>query len=126
MIGNKHYKIKNSANDLYDIYTFADTLYEYKEGYKITEGINNVAVNENCFWLLDLIVNQQEQPGLDCEVQNWELQRIEDGLFDLICSRENEVTIHKVKGLDVRFYFDDFRMMKKGNILCLPIEKELY
>jgi hypothetical protein len=31
-----------------------------------------------------------------------------------------------LKGLDVGFYFDDFRIMKKGNIFCLPIEKELY
>ncbi|ASE63478.1 hypothetical protein EGY07_19700 [Chryseobacterium indologenes] len=126
MISNKHNKIKNSANDLYDIYTFPDSLHEYKEGHKITEGINNVAVYENCFWLLDLILNQQVHPGLDCEVQNWELQRIEDGLFDLSCSYENDITIHKVKGLEVGFYFDDFRIMKKGNIFCLPIEKELY
>ncbi|AZA81604.1 hypothetical protein C1637_03260 [Chryseobacterium lactis] len=126
MITNKHYKIKNSANDLYDIYTFPDKLYEYKEGYKITEGINNIAEYENCFWLLDLIVNQQEHPELDCEVQNWELQKIEDGLFDLSCSHENEHVIHEVKGLQKGFYFDDFRIMKKGNIFCLPIEKELY
>nr|WP_315030394.1 DUF6876 family protein [uncultured Chryseobacterium sp.] len=126
MISNKHNKIKNSANDLYDIYTFPDSLYEYKEGHKITEGINNVAVYENCFWLLDLILNQQEHPGLDCEIQNWELLKIQDGLFDLICSHENERIIHEIKGLQIGFYFDDFRIMKKGNLFCLPIEKELY
>lgn len=126
MIGSKNHKIKNSANDLYDVYTSPDRLYEYKKGHKITEGINNVAVYENCFWLLDLILNQQEHPSLDCEVQNWELQRIENGLFDLSCSRENKMVIHEVKGLEIGFYFDDLRITKKGNLFCLPMEKELY
>ncbi|MET3034848.1 DUF6876 family protein [Chryseobacterium sp. NRRL B-14859] len=123
---NKHNKVKNSANELYDIYTFPNKLHGYKNGYQITEGVNDIAVYENCFWLLDLILEQQLFPELDYDIQNWKLERIGDDLFNLSCSYENGEIVEEIKGLEVDFYFDDLKIVKKGNIFCLPIEKEFY
>lgn len=121
---NKKGKMKNSANDLYDIYTIGKQLYEYKMGIKLSEGVNDVATYEDCFWLIDLIF--KNQPKLYSQPLIYELEKFEENNFTLKCSYENGVVVSEQNNLKVGFYFDYLQIIRKGKILCLPIENSLY
>ncbi|MCT2409973.1 hypothetical protein NZD88_20655 [Chryseobacterium antibioticum] len=122
---NKHNsKIRNSANDLYNIYTSREKLHEYKNGFKLTEGIYDIAVYEDCFSLIDLILEQQCGPKL--EIQIWELIRREENAFNLTCSNVRNEILYEKNNLRIDFYFDYLQIFKIGKLLCLPIEKDIY
>lgn len=119
-------KHKNSANELYDVYTSKQNLHEYKNGYKITEGIFDLATYEDCFWLLDLIFLFQEYIVYHSDLQSWELNRIDGNSFTLSWINDKNEVIFENNDMNISFYFDYVRIIKKGNLLCLPIEQELY
>ncbi|MCJ8155690.1 hypothetical protein MKJ01_18200 [Chryseobacterium sp. SSA4.19] len=117
--------IKNSANDLYDIYKFPEELHLYKNSVNITLGICDLATEEDCFWILDVIVeNQSLLPNTG--IQIWELARVEGDTFDLTCSDENGANLFMIKNPKFEFYFDYLKIIKKDNLIYLPIEKNLY
>lgn len=120
----KRNKKRNSVNTLYDSYTSTEELFEFKKGYKLTKGIVDVSTEEDCDWLLELIL--EEQSKLNCDVQNWHLKRIEGNLFMLYCTDQNGVVLTEVNDLSIRFYFDDLFLLVKNNLLCLPIESKMY
>jgi hypothetical protein len=124
MSNKRNSNIKNSANDLYDIYTTEKQLYEYKMGIKLSEGVNDIATYEECFWLIDLIY--KDQPKLNSQPLIYELEKLEENNFTLKCSYENGVVVSVQNNLKVSFYFEYLQIVRKGKILCLPIENSLY
>jgi len=120
----KRNKKRNSANTLYDAYKAAEDLYEYKQGYKLTKGIFDVSSEEDCTWLLEIILN--EQPNLSCEIQHWHFKRVEGNTFTLYCKDEDGNVLTEVNDISIRFYFDDLFLIVKKNLLCLPIEYKMY
>ncbi|WP_419871058.1 DUF6876 family protein [Chryseobacterium sp. CT-SW4] len=124
MSNKRNSNIKNSANDLYDIYTTEKQLYEYKMGIKLSEGVNDIATYEDCFWLIDLIY--KDQPKLNSQPLIYELEKVEENNFTLKCFYENGVVVSEQNNLKVSFYFEYLQIVRKGKILCLPIENSLY
>lgn len=120
----KNSKLKNSANSLYDIYVTPMQLHDYNKKIKLSEGVYDIASYENCFWLIDLIL--EEGPTLDTRLLTFELERVKDDHFSLTCSFENGKLLYRQGNLNVNFYFDYLKILKKGKILCLPIEENLY
>lgn len=120
----KRNKKRNSVNTLYDSYTSTEELFEFKEGYKLTKGIVDVSNEEDCDWLLEIIL--EEQPKLDCEIQHWHLKRIEGSMFRLYCTDQSGVVLTEVNDISIPFYFDDLFLLVKKNLLCLPIESKMY
>ncbi|PWN59949.1 DUF6876 family protein [Chryseobacterium oncorhynchi] len=82
--------------------------------------------NEDCYWLLDLIFLLQEYIVYHSEIQAWELIRVSDNSFNLSWSNEKREIIFENNDMNVSFYFDYLKIIKKGNLLCLPIEESLY
>ncbi|MBK1894652.1 DUF6876 family protein [Chryseobacterium paridis] len=115
---------RNSANDLYNVYSGSVELLDYKNDYKFTEGINDIANFENCLWLFDIILD--EQANLNSDVQIWHLGRVIQDSFTLICKNESGHRIAQVQNLQKDFYFDDITIIKKDNVFCLPNEQNNY
>ncbi|WP_312900079.1 DUF6876 family protein [Chryseobacterium taichungense] len=120
----KRNKKRNSANTLYDAYKAAEDLYDYKEGYKLSKGIFDVSNEEDCKWLLEIILN--EQSSLYCEFQYWHLKRIEGSTFMLYCTDEEGNVLTEINDISINFFFDDLFLLVKKNLLCLPIESKMY
>lgn len=120
----KRAKKRNSANTLYDMYKSVEDVYDFKAGYHISQGVFDLTNGEDCDWLLELIV--QEQSRLNTEVQNWHLKRIEGENFALYCTNENGEILSEVQDISLRFYFDDLYLLVKKNLICLPVESNIY
>jgi len=120
----KRNKKRNSVNTLYDSYTSTEELFEFKEGYKLTKGIVDVSNEEDCSWLLEIIL--EEQPKLNCETQHWHFKRVEGSVFRLYCTDEKGVILTEKNDISIPFYFDDLFLLVKKNLLCLPIESKMY
>ena len=115
-------KQRTSANDLYNVYTITEKLIQYKDGFYLTEGIYDLAYNENCFSVLDMICRHKR----NFEVEIWEFKRDIQNLFILTGKNKPGYEFVKISKLESDFYFDDFTLLKKGKLLCLPIEENMY
>lgn len=113
---------RTSANDLYDIYLEPMKLLFYKRDFVVTEGINDIAYYENCYLVLDLICNHKKNYCLEI----WEFSRIENKMFSLTGKNLEGKIFVEIKNIQSDFYFDDLIIIKKGKLLCLPIEENLY
>lgn len=117
--------IKNSVNHLYDIYKYPETLHRYKNIINLTAGVYDMATEEDCYWLLDAILeNQSTLSGT--AVQVWELSRVKGDTFKLTCSDENGENLYINEESKFEFYFDYLQVIKKDDLICLPIEKSIY
>lgn len=118
----KRYENRSSANFLYDYFTVPEKLHEYHNGYYLSEGINEIALYENCYFVLDLICNHK----LNFEIEIWHFARYTQDLFFLTGKNKNDIIFVEIKNLQSDFYFDDLIILKKGKLLCLPIEENIY
>jgi hypothetical protein len=117
--------IKNSVNHLYDIYKYPETLHRYKNVINLTAGVYDMATEEDCYWLLDAILeNQSTLSGT--AVQVWELSRVKGDTFNLTCFDENGENLYINEEPKFEFYFDHLQVIKKDDLICLPIEKSIY
>ena len=117
----KNTKHRSSANDLYDFYTTPEKLIKYKK-FNFTLGINTIATDENCFLILDIICHQKK--NFDIEI--WKFSRDNNNLFSLTGKSKQGFTFTEIKNVESDFYFDDFTIIKKEKLLCLPIEEKIY
>lgn len=124
IMNNKHNIRRNSANDLYNVYSSPQDLHEYKNEYLFTEGINDLANFEDCFWLLDMILD--EQHNLNSETQIWTLKSVLPHSFTLTCKSKDGQKLVEIKNLEADFYFDDLIIIKKDKLFCLPVEESIY
>lgn len=113
---------RTSANDLYDNYLEPEELHTYKNNFKLTDGIKEVAYYENCFWVIDLICHHKKNFSLEI----WEFGRIDNEIFTLTGKNETGDVFVEIKNLQSDFYFDDFIIIKRDKLLCLPIEVSIY
>ena len=115
-------KIRSSANELYDYYLYPEELIKYKFGFNISEGINEVGREENIFAILDIICRHKK----NFETEAWEFTRDGENLFTLIGKDRFGTEFVKIPKIKSDFFFDDLNLIKKGKLLCLPIEENLY
>lgn len=120
-MGKKKIKHRSSVNDLYDFYIVPEKLIKYKDFY-FTEGIYNIANDENCFLILDIICHQKK--NFNTEI--WNFSRDNDNLFSLTGKSKQGFTFTEILNVESDFYFDDFTIIKKEKLLCLPSEENLY
>lgn len=113
---------RTSANDLYDIYLEPEELHIYKNKFKLTEGINDIAYYENCYWVIDQICLHKKNFNLEI----WELSRNQNEIFTLMGKSQLGIVFVEIKNLQSDFYFDNLIILKKDKLLCLPLEENLY
>lgn len=113
---------RTSVNDLYDNYLEPEELHNYKRSFKLSEGINEIAYYENCYWVIDLICHHKNKFSLEI----WEFCRIENEIFTLKGKDKSGEVFVEIENLQSDFYFDDFVIVKKDKLLCLPIEQNIY
>ena len=124
IMDNKNSSRRSSANDLYDVYSVPQKLHDYENGYKFTEGVYDIATYEDCFWLLDLILDHQI--NLNFENQIWHFKRTHQESFTLTCKNKEGYKLAEIENLQTNFYFDDLTIIKKDKMFCLPIEESMY
>jgi hypothetical protein len=124
IMNNRNNSRRNFANDLYDVYSTPTDLHDYKDGYKLTEGIYDLANYEDCLWLFDLILDQQID--LNPEKQIWFFTRTQQNFFTLLCKNKEGNKLAEVENVQANFYFDDLTIIKKDQLFCLPIEEKIY
>lgn len=124
IMSHKNSYRRSSANDLYNVYLFHQELHDYEKEYKFTEGVNDVVNFEDCFWLIDLILDQQI--NLNSEIQIWHIGRVQQNSFTLTCKNKEGHKLAEIGNLQTGFYFDDLTIIKKDNVFCLPIEENIY
>jgi len=113
---------RTSANDLYNHYTVRENLIKYENGFYVTEGINDIALYENCFWLIDIICHHK----INFDIEFWKFSRENNNKFLLSATNKRDSKFVELQNLESDFYFDDLTIIKKGKLLCLPIEDYIY
>ncbi|MGD1871569.1 MAG: DUF6876 family protein [Mastigocoleus sp.] len=100
-------------------------LYKYYLGLKYTEGIQYLAQEANCYWLLDAIASHQTQELLSNpqlrEFQIWHL-RVEENSGVLICEWDTnqEVLRQEIEYTD--FPLSHIKLYLVEKVLMLPNE----
>lgn len=115
-------KIRSSANSLYDFYKYPVDLIKYKNGFKITQGIYDMANEENWFPFLDIICFHEKK----FKTEIWQFSRENDHLFTLTGNSEENIMFTEIQDLESDFFFDELTLIKKGKLICLPIEENIY
>lgn len=115
-------KQRTSANDLYDFYNTPEKLINYKNGFHLTKGIYDIANDENCFLILDMICRHKK----NFEIEIWKFKRDIQNQFILTGKNKSGYKFVEIPNLESDFYFDDLTILKKGKIICLPIEENIY
>ena len=118
----KKTKIRTSANYLYDLYTTREKLINYKNGFCLTQGINDIIDDENCSFILDIICRQKQ----NFQIEIWEFSRYNGNIFTLSGKSIQRLNFVEISNLESDFYFDDLIILKKGKLICLPIEENIY
>lgn len=118
----KRIKRRNSANELYDNYTFPQKLIHYHNGFHITEGIYDIVHNENFSQIIDIICQHKK----NFETEIWKFSRQNQNKFILMGSNTTNVQFIQLENIEADFYFDDLVLLKKNKLICLPIEENLY
>lgn len=112
---------RSSANFLYDYFTVPEKLHKY-HNYSLTEGINELSINENCFWLIDIICHHK----INFDIEVWKFSREKGNIFLLTGINMQDIKFVEFSNLESDFYFDDLTILKKRKLLCLPIEADIY
>ncbi|WP_442780867.1 DUF6876 family protein [Chryseobacterium sp. SL1] len=107
---------------MYDIYTVTEKLIKYKSTFNLTQGINDIVLYEDCFWFIDIICHHK----INFDVELWELRREKGNLFTITGKNKLQIKFVELHNIQSDFYFDDLTIVKKGKLLCLPIEESMY
>ncbi|MCY1692710.1 hypothetical protein OVA29_21585 [Exiguobacterium sp. SL14] len=74
------------------------------------------------FWLIDIICYHK----INFDIEIWKFSREKGNIFLLIGTNELDFKFVEFQNLESDFYFDDLIIVKKRNLLCLPIEVDIY
>lgn len=118
----KNKKIENCANHLYNEFPKAEMFIEYSEKISVSEGILYVAEQENCYWFLDIVVQNCIKLNT-VKYQKWKLLKNEDGEIIVVVSDRKDEMLLEINGPAKDFYFSSLTICKIGNNLLMPCEE---
>jgi len=116
-------KTQTCANDKYAQFTGTDHYYTYMMGSLLTDGAMQMATDEKCFWLMDIVASYSMEIKLKSEeFQVWILTRVKDDEFKVTCDdgNGNILIVQKIPFSD--FPFDTVKLFKVQNVIMLPCE----
>ena len=112
-----------SANEYYNHFTGTECYYSYLLGLLLTDGVKNIADEEQCYWFLDCIASYQIVDKVKKqEFQVWKVERIKDNKFELSATNGNKLVLISIEIPFSDFFFNEFTILKEGNVLLLPSE----
>jgi len=119
----KRPKIRSSVNNLYDMYSYPEKLIKHKSGFNLTQGIYDVVFDENIEFILNIITQHKKNSNFE----TWHFCREQyENKFSLTGRNKLGNKFLEIPNIVSDFYFDDFVIIKKETLLCLPIEEKLY
>lgn len=115
-----------SANDSlkYVQFTGTDHYYKYMFGIVLTDGAMQLATDEQCFWMMDIVCSYFTHPKINGEeFQVWTLKRQgETDSFKVTCDDGNKNILITQKIPYSDFKFDELKLYKVDNVIMLPSE----
>jgi hypothetical protein len=117
-------KIKNNANELYNVCIRKEKLITIKSNCFITEGVNEIVENEHCLNIIELIFNQYD--FIKCEIQYWYIIREKNDFFTIECKDYKGKVLNTISNVIIDFYFDYLHLLLKNKTLYLPVEEKFY
>lgn len=112
------------ANDYYKHCFGTENYYQYYPDHYLTDGVKEVAENENCFWFVDVICSYQSiNKFKKIKYQKWFLERIKNSEFKVTATNLDDGEIFITQEVPLSdFYFRELVFLKKDNIILLPSE----
>lgn len=117
-------KIRNNANELYNVCIRKEKLITIKSNCFITEGVSEIVEHEHCLNIIELIFNQYDL--INCEIQYWYIIREKNDFFTIECKDSKGKVLNTISNVIIDFYFDYLHLLLKNKILFLPVEEEFY
>ncbi len=115
-------KQKNmSANDFYRLYTGTEKYYKFYNHF-LTDGVFDIAGEEECFWFLQIIVIAQRHLK-EYLFQTWKLERIMNNEFSVIATDGNDFIIYRQNIAFSDFFFDSLTIWVENEVVMLPSER---
>ncbi|MDR4895110.1 MULTISPECIES: DUF6876 family protein [unclassified Chryseobacterium] len=119
-----HRDPERKANDYYRHCFGTENYYQYNTGHYLTDGVKEIAENENCFWFADIICSYQYLNKFkNTQYQKWILERVKNCEFKVTASNLDDGEILITQEIPLSdFYFKELVFLKKDNIILLPSE----
>ncbi len=115
--------IRKNANDSYQQFNGTDHYYSHWLGFKMTDGVMQLANDYQCHWFIDIIASYQGYKKFKANrFQVWKLKRIQDARFWVIAEDgdNNKIGEQLVPFSD--FKDDDLTMWLVDGVILLPSE----
>jgi len=112
---------QQSANEYYSQYHGTENYYTL-DGFLLTDGVFEIAGEEECFWFLQEITLNQENLTHE-EFQTWTLKRIYGNEFKIEATDGNDNLIYEDIIPFSDFFFKEFTIWLENGVLLLPSER---
>ncbi|MCT2410040.1 hypothetical protein NZD88_20990 [Chryseobacterium antibioticum] len=112
---------QQSANEFYGHYTGTERYYPL-DGVLLTDGVFEIAGEEECFWFLQTITLNQKKLANE-PFQTWKLKRLKDNQFEIVATDGNENVIFEEIIPFSDFFFKEFTIWVENGVLLLPSER---
>ena len=113
-----------NANDFFGTHNGSENLYRHSfTKFIYTDGVHSLAQDCKAYWLIDLIISHQLHDVVKKEpFQVWDLHRVNDNEFTIICTdgNHNKVTHQDIPFSD--FPFDLATVWMVDSCMLLPKE----
>lgn len=112
-----------SANKYYNHFVTSEVYYNFQNSFLITDGIFEIAGEEECFWFLKIITDAQGYLK-KFPLQNWLLSRVAntDNKFMIKATDIEGKIIFEKSILDYNFFFNEFVVCISDSLIMLPSE----
>lgn len=110
-----------SANKYYNHFVSSEVFYNFQNSFLITDGIFEIAGEEECFWFLKIIADAQENLK-GCPLQNWLLSRVANNEFIIEATDIEGKIIFEKSILNCNFFFNEFVVCISDSLIMLPSE----
>lgn len=112
-----------SANKYYNHFVTSEVYYNFQNSFLITDGIFEIAGEEECFWFLKIIADAQEYLK-EFPLQNWLLSRVANTNNEFIIKATDikGKIIFEKSILDCNFFFNEFVVCISDSLIMLPSE----
>lgn len=111
----------DSANKYYSHFISSEVFHNFQQGFLLTDGIFEVAGEEECFWFLKIMTDAQDHLNY-YDSQTWTLKRIAYKKFRIEATDCDGNLIFEQDKEQCNFFFDDLVVCMKDNLVMLPSE----